>query len=290
MRGRPWLRTARDLAELTKPRVTVLVVVTELLGVVVAPARLPLATLCGVLLSTALAVGSANTLNCYLERDSDRQMERTRNRPLPARRLAPELAYCFGLALGAVALVWQLFSLGALTAGLTALAIVVYVAVYTPLKRVSPIALYAGAVPGALPPVIGYCAASGALELPAIALSALLFVWQVPHFLAIALLRKHEYARAGLRTLPVVHGDGAARVQIVAALALLLPTSLWLMQLGSAGRLYGASATLLGMAWLSAALFGDSRSRAERWARRMFVASLLYISLLVAALLVDRLA
>lgn len=281
---------AADLLTLTKPRVTAFVVLSSGAGMVLAEAKLPRLTALSVLLSIALVVGSANALNCYLERDSDGLMSRTRLRPLPQKRLTPWLALAFGLLLAAVSLPWLYLYANALTAFLGLFALVTYVAIYTPLKRKSPLALYIGAIPGALPPLMGFAAVDGRLGGVGIAIFLVLLLWQVPHFLAIAIFREQEYAAAGLRTLPVVYGAAVARAQLLVATALLVPLSLLLVWLGAAGVVYAACALGASVGWLSLGLFTRHRLPAVRWARLMFVASLLYVPVLVGGLVVDRLA
>jgi heme o synthase len=275
----------RDLVSLTKPRVTALVVLTTGAGLVLAGgarAGLTLATL----VFTALVVGAANALNCWMERDSDALMARTARRALPAGRLDPDVALGFGIGLGVFAVAGLAVAVNALAALLAAVALVAYVLIYTPMKRRSPDALIVGALPGALPPLIGWSAATGSLAAPGVLLGAVLFLWQMPHFIAIALMRRDEYAAAGLRTLPVALGDRASRVRAVLYAAVLVPVSLLLGLAGGAGRGYLACAALLGLGFLSIAAAGLGGAR--RWDRRLFVASLGYLPLLMAALAADR--
>ncbi len=276
-----------DLVSLTKPRVTALVVLTTASGLLLAggaPARVTLATL----VFTALVVGAANALNCWLERDTDALMARTANRALPAGRLDPDVALGFGVGLGIVAVVGLSLAVNATAALLAALALVAYVLVYTPMKRRSPDALIVGAVPGALPPLIGWSAATGGVAAAGGLLAAVLFLWQMPHFIAIALMRKQEYAAAGMRTLPVVVGERPSRIRAVLYAAVLVPTSLLLGIVGGAGSLYLACASLLGIAFVAIAAAGLRRDSGRRWDRRLFVASLGYLPILMAALALDR--
>src|SRR5688572_25744505 len=187
--------TVRDLVSLTKPRITLLVVITTAGGLWLAPGALSPWTVAVTLLATAIVVASANALNCWMERDSDRLMARTRNRPLPAGRLDARVALVFGVALGVASVPLFTFLVNPLTGLLAAIALVSYVWVYTPLKQKSWTALLVGAVPGALPPLMGWTAATGKLELPGLVLFAVLFVWQIPHFIAIALFRQDDYER-----------------------------------------------------------------------------------------------
>jgi heme o synthase len=276
----------RDLLSLTKPRVTALVLLTAAGGMYLAPKPPALGAAALALAATALLVGAANTLNCYLERDSDRYMARTRERPLPAGRLEPRAALLFGLTLAALSLP-ALFSAGAAAGLLGLVALTSYVLVYTPLKQKSPLALPIGAVPGAIPPLLGYAAATGRLDAPGLALFAVLFFWQLPHFLAIALYRKADYARAGIKVLPAVKGDDAARWRIPLYTAALVAATLALYPLGVAGPLYLVLAALLGAAFFAAALFGLRPQSGPRWARGFFFGSMIYLTALFGALALD---
>src|SRR5438552_3753678 len=189
---------ASDLLALAKPRITALVVFTTASGLWLAPRGVPARTVVFTLVGTVLIVAAANVLNMYLERDSDALMKRTMNRPLPAGRMDPQLALRFGLALAAVSVPLLTFAVGPLPGLLASVALVSYVLLYTPLKRYTAAALLVGAVPGAIPPLIGWTAATERLDLPGVLLFAVMFLWQVPHFLAITLFRREEYARAGL--------------------------------------------------------------------------------------------
>ncbi|MCC7542027.1 MAG: protoheme IX farnesyltransferase [Deltaproteobacteria bacterium] len=283
------LGLAADLVALTKPRVTSLVLLTAGVGMYLAPATdasPTLPTLLAALFATALAVASANALNCWWERDVDRHMDRTRDRPLPARRLDPQTALAFGLALGVLSVPALWIAANALTAGLGALALVVYVLGYTPLKRRSPWALPIGAVPGALPPLMGWTAVTGQLDLGGLGLFAILFVWQLPHFLAIGLFRKDDYARAGLKILPVVRGEMATRIHIALYVIALLPITLALVPLGIAGVGYLAVAVVLGASFFVWSMTGLRAEVGPRWARGLFFVSLVHLSGLFLALVV----
>jgi protoheme IX farnesyltransferase len=238
------------------------------------------------MLGTTLIVASANALNCWIERDVDRLMTRTADRPLAARRLDPRLGLGFGLALGAIATPILTFLVNPLTGVLGSAALVLYTAVYTPLKQHSPVALLVGAVPGAVPPLMGWTAATGSLAWPAAALFGVLFLWQLPHFIAIASFRRDEYTRAGIRVVTAVRGDRAARLHAVAWAAMLLPVSLSLSWLGTAGWIYFAVALAAGVAYLVAAVRGLS-FRDPLWSRKLFATSLVYLPVVLAALMLD---
>jgi protoheme IX farnesyltransferase len=282
-------RVLRDLVALTKPRITSMVLVTGAAGACLAPAHVAVHTLLLSLLGTALIVGSANALNMWWERESDAHMARTRNRPLPAGRLSPDVALGFGLALGAVAA--PLLFLVNVTTGLLGLvALVSYVAVYTPLKRHTHFALLVGAVPGAIPPLLGWSTATGHVGLGGLLLFAVLFLWQVPHFAAIAVFRAQDYARAGLMVVSVQKGENAARRTIATWTVLLVGASLAFTPAGLAGRAYLGIATALGVGFLALAFRGlrGGRFDVARWARRVFAYSIPYLCILLVALLLDR--
>jgi protoheme IX farnesyltransferase len=280
-----------DLVTLTKPRITLMVVITMLGGIWLAVKHAPLTTSVGQLVAavvaTALVVGSANALNMYLERSTDRLMERTRDRPLPAGRLRATVALGFGLLLGLIAVPVLTWAVNAVTGLLAALALVSYVAVYTPLKRKTTLALLIGAVPGAIPPLLGWTSVTGRVEWPGLLLFGVLFFWQVPHFLAIATFRRDDYARAGLKVLPVERGDRVTRIHIVLYLVALLATTFALVVTGVGGTLYVAAATVLGAAFFGAGLWGLRPSSGVRWARGLFAVSIVYLVLLFAALMVS---
>lgn len=278
---------AVDLWALTKPGVTRMCVLTTVGGLVLAPGAVDPLTAAATVLGTALAVGGANAANMWWERDSDAKMARTRRRPLPAGRMAPGVALRFAVLLSLASLVLLAVATNALTTVLAALAILSYVFVYTPLKRRTPLALVVGAIPGAVPPLLGWTAVTDALDPGGLVLFGILLVWQIPHFIAIALYRKTEYARAGIRVVPLVRGDAVAKIQAVAWAGALVPLSLMLAPLGVAGSFYFTSAMLLGVAFLGWAFTGLHDQAGARWARGYFLASLVYLPALTAALAID---
>lgn len=286
-------RLLADLITLTKPRITLMVVVTMLGGIWLAVHRLgraaspPAATLALAVLGTALVVGSANALNMYLERFSDRLMARTKNRPLPTGRLDANLALAFGLALGVISVPLVTFAVNAVTGVLAALALVSYVAVYTPLKRRTTASLLIGAVPGAIPPLLGWTAVTGRVEWPGVLLFGILFLWQIPHFLAIATFRRDDYVRAGLKILPATRGDRVTRYHIVAYLIALVAVSIALVETGVGGRFYLGVAMILGGGFLAQGARGLLPGAGVRWARGLFAVSLVYLVLLFAALMIS---
>lgn len=274
----------RDLVALTKPRLASLVLFTTAGGAWLAGASLTWPVTLWALLGTTLAVAGAHSLNCYLERDLDALMHRTRNRPLPAGRVDPRLALTLGLLFSGASLPILALGTNPLTAALGLLALVSYVLVYTPMKTRSAWALGVGALPGALPPLMGWTAVTNRLELPGLVLFAILFLWQLPHFLAIALMLKADYDRAGMKTVPQVMGDRNARAQAALYTALLVPVTLALVPLRVAGVGYAVVAALLGAAFLGWSLLGLRRDPGPAWARREFLLSLVYLTGLFGAL------
>lgn len=275
--------------ELTKPRITPVVVLTTATGLWVAPERPSFRTSVFTLVGTAMVVAAANALNMYLERDTDALMRRTMNRPLPAGRIDPACALFFGGALAAISVPLLTFSVGPLPGVLAALALVTYALVYTPLKRRTPASLLVGAVAGAMPPLIGWTAATGRVDAGGLVLFAMLFLWQVPHFLAIALFRRSEFARAGLRVQPnEPGGERSARRNVVQYSAALVAVSLMFVPLGGAGGLYFAVAAIAGAAFLAHGLKGCQPASCERWARAEFVGSIAYLVVLLSVLVLDH--
>lgn len=275
----------RDVLELTKPRIGVMVVFTTAMGMWLAPGPIGSARAAAVIVFTALLVASANALNSFLERDLDGRMHRTQGRPLPAGRLDPWAALALGLVTAAFAVPALVLVANPLTAALGLLAWVTYVLVYTPLKKATPLALEVGAIPGALPPLMGWTAVTGSLDPGGLGLFALLFFWQLPHFLAISLYLKDDYARGGVRVLPLVRGDAVASHRLLAYTLLLVASSLALAPLG--GTLYAITATILGMGFLAFAARGISPGAGPRVARGTFLYSLVYLTAVLAVLLAD---
>ncbi|MCZ6651350.1 MAG: heme o synthase [Acidobacteria bacterium] len=279
--------STRDLLELTKPRITLLIVLTALLGFVLAGGTFGL-TAIALLAGTALVSSGSSALNQVLERESDASMRRTENRPLPAGRLRPAEALFWGLLLSVGGLLILALSVNLLTAALAGLTLVTYGFVYTPMKKVSSLATIVGAIPGALPPVGGWAAATGTLASPALILFAIVFLWQMPHFLAIACLYRDDYRRGGMPMLPVVDADGRfTALQVLIYNAALLPVSLLPSALGMAGGSYLTGAVLLGLG-LNVAGFLFARRRTQEAARRLLLASVIYLPLLWGLLLMDR--
>lgn len=286
----PTASRAADYLALAKPRVAVLVLFTVGLGVLLAAVpAVPLLVLFHAVFGTALVASGASALNQWIERYSDGRMRRTANRPLPAGRLLPAEVLAFGLLLGLVGVLYLLLTLPSPQAAvLAAFTFVAYVAVYTPLKSRTTLNTLIGAVPGAMPPVIGWCAVRGEVTPEALALFLILFLWQVPHFLAIAWMYREEYGRAGLCMLSVHDDDGSmtARQMVLYCLAL-TSASLSPALLGAGGLLYVVGALLLGL-YFTRSTLAFQADRSVALARRVLRASLLYLPGLLLALLLDR--
>jgi heme o synthase len=283
-------RTAlADFAELTKPRITLMVVLTAFVGFVMASrGALALELLLHTLLGTAFVAAGASALNMLIERGIDARMHRTRQRPLPAGRLRSREALAFGLGLTAVGLAHLSWRCPPPTAVVAAVTWASYLFLYTPLKPRTSLSTIVGAFPGALPPVIGWSAASGRLDAGAFVLFAILFLWQIPHFLAIAWIYREDYARGGLPMLPVLDPEGkvTGRQAVANSLALLV-VSLTPVMARMAGNLYLVGALALGVAFtLVAAAAAVKRTPAA--ARALFLSSVLYLPALCGLLLLDR--
>ena len=279
-----------DFWALTKPRLNLLVLITTLGGLyLAAPEGLPLTLVLHTLIGTALVAGGAAALNQVWERETDRLMRRTSARPLPGGRLGTAEGTWFGILLSGTGLAQLAFGVNVMSAAVAAATLVSYVLLYTPLKTRSSISTLVGAIPGALPPVIGWAAATGEISLAAVVLFGIVFFWQMPHFLAIAWLHRDDYARAGIPLLPVLEPDGRRTgQQALLYAAALWPVSLLPALVDLAGAPYSIVATALGSVfiWLSAAF---ARERTTANARRLFLFSLAYLTLLWGALVADRL-
>lgn len=285
---RPRYRRWSVYLELTKPRITALVLVTTALGFFLGGMGIDAwPVLLWTLTGTALVVSGSGALNQYLERDVDRLMVRTRQRPLPAGTVSPESAISFGFVLVLAGVFVLLFGAGLLTAFLALLSSFLYVVVYTPLKRSTWLNTSLGAIPGALPPVGGWAAAAGQLDWGAWALFLILFAWQHPHFYSIAWIFREDYRRGGLQMLPVVEPDGARTARhVVAFCVVLAAASLLPVLLGLTGGIYLAGALLLGGAMIAAGV-GLAVARTPAAARLLLRASVLYLPLLLALCVSD---
>jgi protoheme IX farnesyltransferase len=282
--------TVRAYVLLTKPRVIELLLVTTLPAMVLAAGELPSFTLMGaVLVGGALAAGGANTINCWIERDRDRLMHRTRHRPLPTGRIAPGRALAFGVVLEATAFVWLWGTVNLLAATLAVSAMLFYVFVYTIwLKPRSPQNIVIGGAAGAVPVLVGWAAVTGSLAAPAWVLFAIVFFWTPPHFWALALRYQEDYEAAGIPMLPVVSGVTNAVWQIIVYSVIVVATTLLLFAFESMGIVYLVAAVGLGVAFVWQAV-GLLRDASPRRAMRLFAFSNTYLALLFAAIAVDTL-
>jgi protoheme IX farnesyltransferase len=274
----------RDLLDLAKPRITTMVVFTTAMGLWLAPGSIGAARTAFLLFGTALLVGSANALNCWYERETDGLMVRTRNRPLPAGRVDPWTALALGILGGVFAIPILAITINPLTALLGAIAHATYVLVYTPLKRISPWALEVGAIPGAIPPLMGWTAATGALALPGWFLFGILFFWQIPHFLAIAIYLEEDYRRGGFKVLSVVRGQKTSARWLSWYTVVLVAVSLLAQPLGLAGIAYTIAAAALGAGFLAVARQGFFGRVEGAWARRAMLYSIAWLTALMVAL------
>ncbi len=277
----------RLISELAKARLCALVLITTFVGFLLAAEQIALTPLLLTLVGVGLAAFGANALNQCWEADRDARMRRTENRPLPSGRMSTRQAWTVALVMALVGpiIVAMVSEYAAL---LTVLTQALYVLAYTPLKTITPHNTLLGAVVGALPPMIGWAAASNELGFGAWLLGAILFFWQIPHFLALAWLYRDDYARGGFRMLPLVDPDGWLTVRIVLVYTLaLIPLTLSMTLAGLTGVFFAVSAVLLGLgfAWTAVTL---ARQRRREQARRLFLASVIYLPLLLMAMVADR--
>ena len=279
-----------DYVELTKPRIVAMVLVATLVGYYLGCPGLPqLVALLHTLVGTALAAAGTLTLNQVMEVERDARMERTRRRPLPEGRIAMADALVFGVALLALGLTWLALGANVLSAILTATITVTYLFLYTPLKSVTSLCSIVGAVPGALPPVVGWVAARGSLGAEPWVLFAIMFLWQIPHSLAIGRMYRDDFARAGIRLLPVVDWNGThTGRQVVSNCLALLPVGVLPTLMGLAGVTYFLVALGLGLAFLWSAI-GLWRRESAADARRLLFASLVYLPVVLGVMALDKL-
>ncbi len=276
-------------AELTKPRITSLIVLTSAAGFALAsPGAVNYSALIAAMVGIALLSSGIATLNQYMERDLDALMRRTVDRPLPSGKLHPNEALIFGWGLTLGAEIYLALLVNPLTALLGLTVIAGYLFAYTPLKTRTTLSTMVGAFPGAVPPLIGWAAARGEIGLEAWVLFAILFLWQFPHFLAIAWMYREDYGRAGILMLPVVEPEGRVTAQqIVVYTVLLLPVSVLPALLGTSGKIYFVGAIILGLLFLySSVRAAISKSRQE--AKRLLLASVIYLPLLFILMVVNR--
>lgn len=278
-----------DYLELTKPRVTLMVVITMAFGFYLGSrGAMDWLLLVHALIGTALVAGGTSALNQYWERDLDAKMLRTKKRPLPSGRLQPRQALLFGGMISLAGIAHLLIAVNALTAFLAASTLVSYVFLYTPLKQKNSLSTIVGAIPGALPPLGGWTAARNDLSIEGWILFAILFIWQLPHFLAIAWIYREDYSRGGFPMLTVIDPDGdSAGRQIISNCLALLPVSLLPTIVGMAGRFYFVGALALSLFFLGCGI-AVMRHRSNATVRRLLHASLLYLPALLALMALDK--
>lgn len=286
-RPRALVSGLRDLVDLAKPRITLMVVFTAAIGLFAAPGSAGAARSVILLAGTALLVASANVFNSWIEREADARMIRTRSRPLPAGRVDPWSAFGLAIGLGVFAVPLLAVGISPKVALLGAIAHAVYVLVYTPLKRVTPWALEIGAIPGAIPPLMGWVAATGTLSPGGWSLFGILFFWQLPHFLAIALYLEEDYRRGGFRVLSVVRGQSVARRRLLLHSIGLAAAGIAPWFVGMTGIAYAATAAVLGTTGIVLAARGVWKRSGAAWARRIMLWTLVHQVALVLALVLD---
>lgn len=280
-----------DLMDLFKPKLTILVVVTLLVGVFLAPITMNIILLFISLIAIWLQAAGSLSLNCYLERDADKLMERTKDRPLPAGRLAPSVAWNWGWGLIATGTIILFFTANALTAILGLFSALSYLYLYTPMKLKTPYALYVGAVPGALPTLMGWTTVTNSVTGPGIYLFGILFLWQIPHFMAISLYRKNEYGMAHFLTFAQTHSFRFLRANIFIYSIILMLFGMIPYFSGWRGEAYFYSSLMIGVILIFFAVFGFKKGVEENpynFARSYFWATLFYLPLILGVLLVLR--
>jgi len=287
----PSIAGVGDYIELMKPRVMSLVVFTALVGLIVAPVPMHPVMAFTALLCIAVGAGAAGALNMWYDADIDARMARTAGRPIPRGRVMPGEVAGFGFTLAVFSVVSLGLLVNVLAAALLAFTIFFYVAIYTVwLKRSTPQNIVIGGAAGALPPVIGWTAASGSLAIEPILLFLIIFVWTPPHFWALSLYRREDYARAGVPMLPVVAGEQETRRQILLYTLILVPLGVLPFVLGYAGPIYGVTAAAMGAIMISLGLRVRKERVGYKASKQLFAFSILYLFLLFAMLLVDRIS
>ncbi|MFV0388342.1 MAG: heme o synthase [Pyrinomonadaceae bacterium] len=275
--------------ELTKPRIAFMLVLTAAAGFYMGSGSgFDVGTFFNSMAAITLLAFGVAAINQFIERDIDKLMERTENRPIPSGRVSPAEALIFGVSLCVIAEVYLWLAVNPLTAVLGISVIVGYDFLYTPLKTRTTASTAIGAIPGAMPPLMGWTAAAGFISLPALFLFALLFFWQFPHFLAIAWMYKDQYAKAGIKMLPVVEPDGRITArQIVIFTLFLLPISVAPYFLGLSGKIFLVGASVLGI-WFLYVSVRTARARTVEMARKLLFASVLYLPIVFLLMVIDR--
>jgi protoheme IX farnesyltransferase len=278
-----------DYLQLTKPRITFLVVLTTFIGFLLgSPGPIEYGLLFHTILGTAMVAAGASALNMVLESDTDARMRRTENRPIPSGRLSTIQGLSFGAVLSAAGLLYLVIFVNVLTSGLAAATLILYLFAYTPLKRKTSLCTVIGAIPGAIPPMMGWTAVQGSIGFQAWWLFCILFLWQLPHFLAIGWLYREDYARGGFPMLPVTDTDcvQTSRQVIINTIAL-IAVSLLPAFVGLSGRIYLAGAVILGIVFLMMGI-RLSQTKSSLSARQLLLTSVVYLPLLLSLLVLDQ--
>ncbi|MCA9244012.1 MAG: heme o synthase [Phycisphaerales bacterium] len=279
----------RVYLELAKARLCALVLVTTAIGFLLAPlAQFDLMRFAWTLIGVTLAAFGANALNQCVEISRDARMPRTARRPLPSRQLTPAAAWSFAICCATVGPLVLWLTIGVLPAALALATVLLYIVIYTPMKSLTPLNTLVGAICGAIPPMIGWVAATGDLSAPAWILGAILFLWQMPHFFALAWMYREDYRLGGFRMLPYCDPGGRlTTIMIIAYSLALAPVSLATVAVGVNGPLYALGATALGV-WFSSLGWRMRRDRSNAAARRVFIASVIYLPALLGLMLADH--
>lgn len=280
--------TYRHYIELSKPRIAFFCILMTAGGIVLAPGNILINSFIFTLIGTALSVAAANTFNMIYERNTDKLMRRTRFRPLPMGKIHVSHALLFALFLSCLSIFLLIKYVNLLTGLLALLAIFAYSLIYTPLKYKTPLALVIGAFPGAIPPLLGWTAVANTVDYAGLALFGVLFAWQMPHFIAIAIYHKDDYAKAGIKVVSLIRGERIAKVQAFIWSLVLVMFTISLFLLGVGGKIYLATAIILGLWFLRLSVIGLKKEIQPNWPRKFFLASLVYLPLLVIGLVADR--
>ncbi len=277
----------KDYIELSKPRIAFFCLIMAAGGIILANNRISVLTLIMTMTGTGLSVAAANVFNMIYERHTDKFMRRTRFRPMVVGKIKVKHALTFACVLALLSIFLLAYFVNVLTAVLALLAIIFYAAIYTPLKVKTPLALVIGAIPGAIPPLIGWTAVDNKVTLSSLALFGVLFAWQMPHFIAIAINHKEDYIKAGIKVVPAVRGEHVAKIQALLWTIVLFVLSLTLFYLNLGSWIYLFFAIVLGIWFLYLSILGLYKPF-PNWPRKFFIASLIYLPALVFGLTLDR--
>jgi len=283
------IQTIKALITLCKPKIVLMCLIVGLSGMILASRDIQASAMQMALAMIALLldVAAANSLNMFLERNSDKKMERTKNRPLPSEKLNPMTALIFGSILGTLSLVILFFYVNNVTFVLGIIALITYVMVYTPLKYKTPYALYIGAVPGAMPVLMGYTAVSNQIDLIGFILFSVLFFWQIPHFLSIAIVRKNEYKAAGIKAFSLYLEEKYISIQMIIFSVFMMISSLLIGYAKIAGNIYLIMSSIIGLWFIFAIIQGVKNKDYKNMGSIVYTRSIVYLPLLIASVSVD---